>query len=141
VRPPAVLKPLHGTLLLGTLLLGGCVTSSLREVRDLEPLYTRRGFSASPESTGRCVQDYLEDRFGGRLGRMSGVVYERRQDPEATLLIGRDWASPSAVAFVLSLAPAGTQEVEAQLRMVTYRWPGTKTAVIESIEACVRPAS
>jgi hypothetical protein len=72
---------------------------------------------------------------------MSGVVYERRQDPETTLLIGRDWASPSAVAFVLSLTPTGPQEVEAQLRMVTYRWPGMKTAAIESIEACVRPAS
>jgi hypothetical protein len=128
----------HGTLLLMTLLLGGCVTSSLREVRALEPLYTRRGVGTAPEDTARCVQDYLEDHFGGRVGRLSGVVYELRQDSGASLLIGRDWASPSAVAFVLSLTPTDTRELEAQLRMVTYRWPGMKTAVIEGIEVCVR---
>jgi hypothetical protein len=134
-------RRLHGPLLLVTVLLGGCVSSSLREVRALEPLYTRRGVGAAPEITAHCIQDYLEDHFGGRVGRLSGVVYELRQDAGASLLIGRDWASPSAVVFVLSLAPTGTQEAEAQLRMVTYRWPGTKTAVIEGIEACVRPAS
>jgi hypothetical protein len=133
-------RPHHCALLLVTLLLSGCVSSSLREVRALEALYTRRGVGAAPEITAHCVQDYLEDHFGGRVGRMSGVVYELRQDAGVSLLIGRDWASPSAVAFVLSLALTGTQEIEAQLRMVTYRWPGTKTAVIEGIEACVRPA-
>lgn len=132
-------RRLHGTLLLVTLLLGGCITSSLREVRALEPVYTRQGVGAAPEITAHYIQDYLEDHFGGRVGRLSGVVYELRQDAGASLLIGRDWASPSAVAFVLSLIPTGTQEVEAQLRMVTYRWPGTKTAVFEGIAACVRP--
>jgi hypothetical protein len=98
-------RRLHGALLLVTLLLCGCVSSSLREVRALEPLYTRRGVGVAPEVTAHCVQDYLEDHFGGRVGRMSGVVYELRQDAGASLLIGRDWASPSAVAFVLSLTP------------------------------------
>jgi len=133
-------RRLHGALLLGALLLGGC-TMSLREVRAQEPLYTRRGVGAAPEAAAHCVQDYLEDRFGGVFGSLSGVVYEARREAAASHLIGRSPRAPSNVVFTLSLTPAGINEMEAQLRMTRWRLPGMKTAVIEGIEACVRQAS
>jgi hypothetical protein len=96
--------------------------------------------SAVPD-TAHCIQDYLEDHFGGAVGRLSGLAYEVRQDAAVTHLIGRSALAPSHVVFALSLTPAGSNEVEAHLRMIAYRFAGTKPAVIEGIDACVRPGS
>jgi hypothetical protein len=131
-------RRLHGTLLLVTLLLGGCATS-LREVRAQEPSYTRSGIG-TPETAAHCVQDYLEEHFGGFVGRLGGLVYEVRREDAAIDLIGRAALVPADVFFALSLTRAGSDQVQAQLRMDTWRsWQ--VSAVIESIEACVRPAS
>jgi hypothetical protein len=128
----------HGVLLLGALLLGGCATS-LREVRAQEPSYTRSGIG-TPEAAAHCVQDYLEAHFGGFVGRLGGLAYEVRRDDAAVYLIGRHALIPADVFFALSLTGAGSDQVQAQLRMDTWRsWQ--VSAVIESIEACVRPAS
>jgi hypothetical protein len=131
-------RRLNGVLLLGMLLLGGCATS-LREVRAQEPSYTRSGIGM-PEGAAHCVQDYLEEHFGGFVGRLGGLVYEVRREDAAIHLIGRHALVPADVFFALSLTRAGSEQVQAQLRMDTWRsWQ--VSAVIESIEACVRPAS
>jgi hypothetical protein len=128
----------HGVLLLGALLLGGCATS-LREVSAQEPSYTRSGVGA-PEAAAHCVQDCLEEHFGGFVGRLGGLVYEVRREDAATYLIGRAALVPADVFFALSLTGAGSNQIEAQHRMDTRRsWQ--VSAVIESIESCVRPAS
>jgi hypothetical protein len=128
------------TLLLIALICGGCFTTQ-RDVRAQEPAYTRRGLGAASEMTAYCIQDYVQDHFDGTFGRAGGVVFEVRREETATQLIGRDWMRPSLVAFVVSLIPAGSNEVEAQLRIASYVWPGVRGAGIEGIKACVsRPA-
>ncbi len=130
-------RRLNGVVLLGTLLLGGCATS-LREVRAQEPSYTRTGIG-TPEGAAHCVQDYLEEHFGGFVGRLGGLAYEVRREDGAVHLIGRHALVPADVFFALSLARTGSEQVQAQLRMDTWRsWQ--VSAVIESIDACVRPA-
>jgi hypothetical protein len=119
-------------------LLGGCATS-LREVRAQEPRYTRSGVG-TPEGAAHCVQDYLEEHFGGFWGRLGGLVYEARREDAAIHLIGRHALILADVFFALSLTPTGSDQVQAQLRMENWRsWQ--VSGVIESIEACVRPAS
>jgi hypothetical protein len=119
------LRP-RGALLLVTLLLGGCATS-LREVNAQEPHYTSRGIG-TPEAVAHCVQDYLEEHFGGIVvGRLAGLVYEVRREDTASYLIGRVALAPSDVLFALALTPIGTNELEAQLRMDTWR-PWQKSA-------------
>lgn len=130
-------RRLYGVLLLGTLLLGGCATS-LREVRAQEPSYTSTGIG-TPEGAAHCVHDYLEDHFGGLVGRLGGLVYEVRREDTASYLIGRASLLPTDVIFALSLTRAANDQVQAQLRMDTWRsWQ--VSAVIEGIEACVRSA-
>jgi hypothetical protein len=120
-----------------TLLLGGCATS-LHEVRAQEPHYTSRGIG-TPEAVAHCVQDYLEEHFGGIIiGRLAGLIYEFRREDTGSYLIGRVALVPSDVLFALSLTRVGTNEVEAQLRMDTWRsWQ--ESAVVEGIAACVQP--
>jgi hypothetical protein len=131
-------RRLTGVLLLVTLLLAGCATS-LREVRAQEPRYTRSGIG-TPEGAAHCVQDYLEEHFGGFWGRLGGLIYEVRREDAATHLIGRAAMVPADVFFALSLTSAGSEQVHAQLRMENWRsWQ--VSAVIESIDACVRPPS
>src|SRR6266545_22275 len=95
----------HGVLLLGALLLGGCATS-LRDVRAQELRYTRSGIG-TPDVAAHCVQDYLEEHFGGFWGRLGGLIYEVRREDAASHLIGRHALIPADVFFDLSLTPAG----------------------------------
>jgi hypothetical protein len=74
------------------------------------------------------------------VGRLGGLAYEVRREEAAVHLIGRHALIPSDVFFDLSLTGAGSDQVQARLRMDTWRsWQ--VSAVIESIEACVRSAS
>jgi uncharacterized protein YceK len=108
---------LYGVSLLVTLLLGGCATS-LREVRAQEPRYTRQGIGM-PEAIAHCVQDYLQEHFGGIVvGRLAGLVYEVRREDTASYLIGRVALAPSDVLFVLALTPTGPNAVEAQMTVM-----------------------
>jgi len=135
-RSPCILVIALGCLI--ALLLGACATS-LREVRAQEPRYTRSGVG-TPEVAAHCVQDYLQEHFGGFLGRFGGLIYEVRREDAVSDLIGRAAMVPADVFFLLSLTRAGSDQVQAQLRMENWRsWH--VSAVIESIEACVRPAS
>jgi hypothetical protein len=62
------------------------------------------------------------------------------REDAAIHLIGRHALVPADVFFALSLTSVGSDKVQTQLRMDTWRsWQ--VSAVIESIEACVRPAS
>ena len=135
-RCPCILVIALGFLI--ALLLGGCATS-LREVRAQEPRYTRSGVG-TPDVAAHCVQDYPEEHFGGFWGRFGGLIYEVRREDAASHLIGRAAMVPADVFFALSLTSTGTDQVQAQLRMENWRsWQ--VSAVIESIDACVRPAS
>ena len=63
-----------------------------------------------------------------------------RREDAATHLIGQAAMVPADVFFALALTSAGSEQVHVQLRMENWRsWQ--VSAVIESIEACVRPAS
>jgi hypothetical protein len=73
------------------------------------------------------------------VGRLGGLAYEVRREDGSVHLIGRHALIPADVFFDLSLTQAGSDQVQAQLRMDTWRsWQ--VSAVIESIEACVRPS-
>ena len=87
------------------------------------------------------MQDYLEEHFGEFWGRLGGLIYEVRREDAASHLIGRHALIPADVFFDLSLTQAGgSNQVQAQLRMENWRsWQ--VSAVIESIDACVRPVS
>ena len=129
-----------GTVFLFALLCGGCFATPA-EVRGREPVYTRRGVGSASEATARCIQDYVENHYGGVVGRASGVAFEVRREDPTVVLIGRDWARPSLVVFVVSLIPASATDVEAQLRVAPHRFPGVQGAVIEATDVCVRPRS
>ena len=129
-------------LLLVAFLVIGCAPT-LSEIRAEPPSMTRRAVG-EPATILACVQDYLEDHYGGAWERFGNTAYTTRSEGGVLHLIaretGRPFAGSNGVRFDLAAVQTGLGQTELSMRvgptrispMYALQEPGLRTA----IDAC-----
>lgn len=121
------------------LTLGAGCTTTLRELRLKEPRITREA-AGTPAAIVQCVQDHIEEHYGGLWGRLGGVGYETRAEAATTHLVGRILMNPADVLFDLAVTPRSADRAALRLHVDAPWHPWLETPVIEAVDVCAPPA-